>query len=63
MNIEITETLTGWNVIRTCPVCNDSCVFVHNSKDKNRAVTAVNLKFDEIHLDCNYNSAVELGGV
>lgn len=49
---EVDETLTGWNVIRRCSVCKDGVVFVHNSRDKDRAINAVNLKFSEVHLEC-----------
>jgi hypothetical protein len=60
---EVEETLTGWNVIRKCPVCKNSFVFVHNSRDKDRAIKAVNLKFDEVHLQCNFISAGESSAV
>jgi hypothetical protein len=57
MDIQVDETLSGWNVIRKCPVCKNSPVFVHNSRDKDRAINAVNIKFSEVHLECSFISA------
>ena len=51
-HLDVKETLSGWNVGRSCPVCNNSFVFVHNSRDKERAITAVNMKFEEVHAGC-----------
>lgn len=52
MEALVEETLSGWNVIRRCEVCNNKPVWVHNSRDKDRATNAVNLKFNETHLEC-----------
>lgn len=51
--VEVDETLTGFNVIKRCSVCKNSPVFVHNSRDKDRAIKAVETKFNEVHLECN----------
>lgn len=53
--LEVTETITGWNVSKSCPVCKDGFVWVHNSREKNRAIEAVNMKFNEVHLECTFS--------
>ena len=50
--VEVDETLSGWNVIKRCGHCKDKTVWVHNSRDKDRAIKAVELKFNEYHLEC-----------
>lgn len=54
--LHVDEKLGGWNVIIRCPVCHNS-VFTGSAKDKDRAIKAVEKKFNEVHLECNYNSS------
>lgn len=50
--LQVDETLSGWNVIKRCDVCKDKPVWVHNSKDKDRAISVVEQKFIEYHMEC-----------
>lgn len=50
--LKVEETLSGWNVIKRCLVCKDSPVWVHNSRDKDRATRAVEQKYIEYHMEC-----------
>jgi hypothetical protein len=48
---EVTDALGGFQVIKRCKPCNGS-VFVHNVKDREKAIRIVNDQFAKYHPDC-----------
>ena len=50
--LKVEETLSGWNVIKRCLVCNNNPVWVHNSRDRDRAVSAVEQTYIKYHMEC-----------
>ena len=61
--LDVKETTSGYSVSRSCEVCNDNFIFIGNSTNKDRAINVVNNLFNETHLECSFNSAIENSAV
>jgi len=59
--LDVKETVSGYNVSRSCEVCNDNFIFIGNSTDKDRAINVVNNLFNENHLDCLFDTVGQEG--
>ena len=49
----VEESYSGITVIKRCPICKDSTVWIPKPKDVENAKRIVERRFAELHLECS----------